>query len=87
MRRPLIRPLTDESRTTLLWVLWAVSIGWVVIVFGMSISAAGFFGRSIGDGLRMAFEYQPWQAILSLSFLAIVALIHWWWHKGANRRR
>jgi len=61
----------------LLQFLWAASIGFVIAIFGMAIGAAGFFGGSIGDGLRMAFEYQPWLAGLSLSSVAAVALYHW----------
>jgi hypothetical protein len=58
--------------------LWSVSIGFVIINFWVSISAASFFGGSIGDGLRMAFEYQPWLTGSSLASLAGVAIYHCW---------
>jgi len=70
-------PPSREHRTTLLLLLWIASVGFVLVVFAMSISAAGFFGGSIGDGFRMAFEYQPWLAGLSLTSVAVVALYHW----------
>ena len=72
---PLKQP--DPRYTAVLCILWAVSSASVVGLFYLSISAASFFGGTIVDGLRLAFEAQPWWAFLSLSSLAAVALIHW----------